>query len=97
MGDADQRAGIVEQVDEQEAEHDDDEGELGDAREIELQQGRRERRRQSNDAGELGVPERQADQRHDEDADQGAADDVAVVERHDEHEAQRGRGSPAIA
>ena len=52
VGDADQRAGIVEHVDEQEAEHHDEEGRLGHAREVELQQRRRERRRQRDDAAE---------------------------------------------
>jgi len=42
MGNADQGAGIVKQIDEQEAEYDDQKGQLGRAREIELQEGRGE-------------------------------------------------------
>ena len=45
----------------------------------------------------LHEAERQADERHREDADQRAADDVAVIERDDQHEAERGTASPAIA
>ena len=88
MGDADQRAGVVEYVDHEKAEHDDDEGQLRDAGEVELQEGRRERGRRRHDAGELGEPQRQADQRHSEDADQRGAGDVAVIERDDHDEAR---------
>jgi hypothetical protein len=68
-------------------EHNDDEGQLRDAGEIELQEGRRERGRRRHDAGELGEPQRQADERRREDADERGADDVAVIERHDHDEA----------
>src|SRR5262249_33259121 len=86
VGDADQRTGVVEHVDHQKAEYDDDEGQFRDAGEIELQEGRRERGRRRHDAREFGKPERQADQRHREDADQRGADDVAVIERDDHDE-----------
>jgi len=100
VGDADQRAGIVEYVDHQKTKHDDDESQLCGTGEIELQKGRRKRRRQRHDARELGEPERYADQRHGKDANQRGAGDVAVIERNDHDEAREAedrRPLPEIA
>ena len=79
LADADHRAGIVEHVDQEEAEHDDNEGLFRDARKIEFEQRRLDRRWRRNDAAILREPERQADQRHDENSDHGAADHLAEV------------------
>src|SRR5262249_4510784 len=87
VGGADQRASIVEHVNHEKTEHDNDEGQLRDAGEIELQEGRRERGRRRHDPRELGESERQTDERHREDADQRSADDIAVIERDDHDEA----------
>ena len=89
MGDADQGAGIVEHVDEQKTEDDDEERRFGDPREIELQERGRERRRRRHDAGEFRQSQRNADRGDDEDADQRAADDAAIVQRRDQHQAEQ--------
>src|SRR5579864_7418742 len=86
---ADQGAGIVEHVDEQKTEDDDEERGFGKPREIELQQGRRQRRRRRHDAAEFRQAKRNADRGDDEDADQGAADDAAIVQRRDQHQAEQ--------
>jgi hypothetical protein len=58
---SDQRACIVEHVDEQEAQDHDEEGPFGNAGEVELEEGRRERRRQRDHAAEFGEPKRHAE------------------------------------
>ena len=71
-------------------EHHDEEGLLEDAREVELQNSVG-----ASDGGSetmpvnLRKPERNADRGHDQDADHGAADHLAGVERDDQHEAEQ--------
>ena len=84
---ADQGAGGVEQVDEQQRDDDEQRGVLEHAREIELQEGRRQRRRHRDDALEMHEAEREPDQRHRQHADQRAAEDLARIQHHDQHEA----------
>ena len=59
------------------------------AREVELQERRRERRRHRYDAGELRQAERQADQANDQDADQCGTVNLSGVQCHDQDEAQQ--------
>ena len=89
VGDADQGAGIVEHVHEQDREHHDQECELTDAREIELQKCGRDRWRHRDDAVELGQAERQTDGRDDEDADQRTAQNAPVIEPGYQYEAEQ--------
>ena len=89
MGEGDQGAGIVEQVDEQEGEDHRDQADMDGARKIHLQEHRGDRRRHVEHAAELLMPGDDRDDGHDQDADDHAAQHPAVLERHDQREAQR--------
>src|SRR5262249_37537117 len=94
---ADQGTGIVEHVDEQEAEDDDEERRFFETREVELQERRRQRRRRRNNAAVIDEPQRNADQGDDEDADQRAADDAAIVQRRDQYQPEQAQHRHRIA
>src|SRR4029077_18180383 len=76
-------------VDEEKTEDDDEKRGFCKPREIELQESGRQRRRRRDDAAEFSQAERNADRGDDEDADQGATDDAAVVQRRDQHQAEQ--------
>ena len=67
------------------------------ARKIELQQSRAQRRRRGYDAAEGGKPQRYADQGDGENADQSAARDAAVVQRRDQHQTKQAQHRRRIA
>ncbi len=97
MSDADQRAGRIEEIDQQQREDDDQRRRLEDSREVELQEGRRQRRRQRYHAGVFHQAERNADQRHHQDANERRAEHIARVERRDQREAgEREDGGPLL-
>ena len=81
LGDADQRAGGVEDLDQHEDEDHVEDPVAERAEEVELQEGRRDRRRRRHDAAELAHPEQDRDHGDREDADQDRALDLQRVER----------------
>jgi hypothetical protein len=87
-------------IDEQEAQHHDEERTVEEAREVELQQRRGKRRRRRHDAGEFRKAKRNAQHGHRQHADQRRADDAAGIERGDQdeaHKAKHGRRRRKIA
>ena len=91
MGDADQGAGVVEHVDEEECEDDGDQADLQRLGDIELQKHRRDGRRQRDDAAELAQAERHAGDRCRKDADQDRARNASGIERPHQDEPERGQ------
>ena len=89
MGERDQGAGIVEQIDEQEGEDHRHQSDLEGAGEVHLQEHRCDRRRHVDDAGEFLLAGDDRHDRHRQDADDHAAHDPAMLERHDQDKAQR--------
>src|SRR5690606_26958947 len=91
LGHADQGAGGVEQVDEQEGEHHADQTDVQGTPDVQFQQGRHDRRRHGDDAVQRGQAQRDGDGGDGQDADHHGAGDLAGGQGADDEEAQGGQ------
>ena len=97
MGDADQRAGGIEQVDEQQGDDDRDQAELQRAQDVELQEGGGEARRHRNNALRGRDPEHDAEPRGHEDGDDDGAGHAPGIQSQHQDEAERGEDDRRLA
>src|SRR5690606_12306945 len=88
LGDADQRARGVEDLDQHEDEDDMQQAAMQRADDVELQEGRQDRRRGRDDAAELADAEDPGEDRHDEDADEDGAANAQRIEHGNDEEAE---------
>src|SRR5690606_23745159 len=88
LRDADQGAGGVEQIDEQEGKDHADQANFQGAREIQLQQGRGQAGRGGNKAVSAGQAQRQADKGNDQDADHYRTGNLAIGQGDDDGKTQ---------
>ncbi len=87
LGDADQRAGVIEDIHEQERENDADQTDIQRAHDVQLHEGRCQRRRHRHHAAERREAQSDGHQRDGKNADQHGAAHFEVVQRDDQKEA----------